>query len=88
MKKSRIHGEIRDKFIIKDTKTNLIVQEKVSEDIETYPAIFNSEDDAKKYLENFELSEEEKENIKIECTDISFFHHGGILVEMNVDKTL
>lgn len=86
MKKTRIHGEIKNKFIIKDISTNKIVQENIQEEgylcLINYPAIFNTEDDANKYLEHFDISEEELSNLRIENTDISFFDKGGILIEM------
>lgn len=82
MKRTRIHGEIKDKYIIKNTKTKFVVLENIPKEIGSYPVVFNSINDAEKYLKVFELSEEEKENIKIICTDISFFDNGGILIEM------
>lgn len=78
MKKTRVHGEIRDKFVIEDTSSGLLVME--TERGRQSPAIFNSKEDAERYLEAFDLDEEDKKEIIIKSTDISFFNQGGILV--------
>ena len=78
MKKTRVHGEIRDKFVIENTSSGLLVME--TEQGRQYPAIFDSKEDAERYLETFDLDEEDKKEIIIKSTDISFFNQGGILV--------
>ena len=87
MKKTEIHGKIENKFIIKNKETKDIVMENIQKQgylsFINKPAIFNTKEDAEKYLSKFDLSEEEKENIVIECTNISFFNNGGILVEFD-----
>ena len=89
MKKTRINGKIENKFIIKNKQNEEIVMENIQTpgylSLINYPAIFNTKEEAQQYLDDFELSEEEKENIVIESTNISFFDNGGILVEMNKD---
>lgn len=89
MRKTRIHGKIENKFIIKNKENGLTVMENIQIaghlSFMNYPAVFNTKEEAEKYLSSFELSEEEKRNLIIECTDISFFNNGGILVEMNED---
>lgn len=84
MTKTRIHGEIKDKFIIRSKSSGLLVTETEQNDgylsFTRYPAVFNSEKDAENYLDAFNLGDEEREDISIENTDISFFDHGAVLI--------
>ena len=87
MKKTEIHGKIENKFIIKNKINELLVMENIQKpgylSFINKPAMFNTKEDAEKYLSKFVLPEDEKENIVIEeSTDnITFF--GGILVEFD-----
>lgn len=81
MKKTHLHGEIRDKYLIKDTSNNNVVLEKCDGETEMNPAVFNTPEDAEYYLQLMEVGHQERLRIKIESTNISFFNHGAILVE-------
>ena len=84
MVKTRIHGKIKDKFVIRSKSSNHFATEAIevrgSLSFVRYPAVFNSEKDAEKYLESFDLTDSDKEDISIENTDISFFNNGAILI--------
>lgn len=85
MKKTRIHGEIKDKFIIRSIKLDKLVQENMSNEREwapwNFPAIFNTKEDAERYINERDADKSEELNLVIESTKISFFDQGGILVE-------
>lgn len=84
MKFTRIHGEIRDKFIIKNKISGLVVTEFEHKDgylcFTRYPAVFDSESDARRYLIEYGLTESDMDYICIENTNISYFNNGGVLV--------
>lgn len=81
IKKTEIHGAIVNKFVIRPINgpSDSIVMESIGDKRE--PAVFNTEDDIQKYLDFMDIDQEERSNIKIDCTDISYFNNGGILVE-------
>lgn len=79
--KTEIHGAIVDKFVIRPINgpNDSIVMESIGDKVE--PAVFNTEDDVLKYLDFMDIDQEERSNIKIDCTNITYFNNGGILVE-------
>lgn len=79
MKKTRIHGEIRNKFVIKNKNTGCFILESYNLDNEV--AVFNSIEEANRYLKENEVTDSELKDIIIENTDISFFDNGAILIE-------
>jgi len=81
IKKTEIHGAIVNKFVIRPINgpSDSIVMESIGDKRE--PAVFNTEDDVQKYLDFMNIDQEERSNIKIDCTDISYFNNGGILIE-------
>lgn len=81
IKKTEIHGAIVNKFVIRPINgpSDYIVMESIGDKKE--PAVFNTEDDVQKYLDFMDIDQEERSNIKIDCTDITYFNNGGILVE-------
>lgn len=82
MKKTEIHGAIVNKFYIKHIPTGNVVLESIDDNInKKEPAIFNTENDAEIYLKLAEVTPEERNDIEICKTNISFFNNGGILVE-------
>lgn len=81
MKKTHLHGEIKNKYLIKDNISGNVVLEKCDDETEMNPAVFNYPEDAELYLQLMEVGHQERLRINIECTDISFFNHGVILVE-------
>lgn len=81
MVKTEIHGAIVDKFVIRPINgpSDSIVMESIGDKKE--PAVFNTEEDVQKYLDFMDIDQKERANIKIDCTNISYFNNGGILVE-------
>lgn len=79
--KTEIHGAIVDKFVIRPINgpSDAIVMETIGDKRE--PAVFNTEDDVQMYLDFIGIDQEERDNIKIDCTNITYFNNGGILVE-------
>lgn len=83
MKKTRIYGKIRNKFVIKNKNTGSVVLEKYNLDNEV--AVFNSIEDANRYLKENGVTEDELKNIIIENYGISFFDNGAIMIEYEND---
>ena len=87
MKKFLLHGEIRNKFTIQSKKTGMNVMETPGNNgdgflyFTRYPAVFNSESDANRYLDGFDVTEEERNSLIIASHSISFFNNGAVLVE-------
>lgn len=79
--KSEIHGAVVDKFVIrpKNGPANIVLLETMGDKNE--PAVFNTKNDVEKYLNFMEFDKEERENIKVESTNITYFNNGGILIE-------
>ena len=85
IKKTRIHGEIKNKFFIKNKKDpSICVLESIT--YERIPAIFNSKDDILLYLNMQEVDEEEMKDIIIEPTNISFFDNDALLIEFEKNQ--
>lgn len=81
MRKERLHGEINNKYYVRNTnESNTILLETYEDDKE--PALFNSKEDVLKYLKEFGIKENDLEEygISIEASAISFFNNGGILI--------
>ena len=81
MKKERLHGEINNKYYVRNTnESNTILLETYEDDKE--PALFNNKEDVLKYLKEFGIKENDLEEygISIETSAISFFNNGGILI--------
>ena len=82
MKKTEIHGAIVNKFCIKHIPTGKVLLESLDNNFDnTSPAVFNTETDAEIYLTLQEVIPDERKDIEICNTNISFFNNGGILVE-------
>lgn len=85
MKKHEVYGEIKDKFLIKNKKNNNIVTETIQKEgyliFNRKPALFNTKEDANRYIDNNTKSEEEKAICNIEFSDNLYFNTGAILVE-------
>ena len=79
--KTEIHGAIVDKFVIRpiNGSSDAIVMESIGDKKE--PAVFNTEEDVQRYLDFMDIDQEERNNIRIDNTNISYFNNGGILVE-------
>ena len=79
--KTEIHGAIVDKFVIRPINggKDTVVMESIGDKRE--PAVFNTVDDAHKYLDFMDVDQEERNNIRIDPTNISYFNNGGILIE-------
>ena len=84
MRKIRVHGKIKDKFMIRHKLTRETVHENkgIPYTISRIrcPAFFNTEKDARDYIDSETDSDEEKNSCSIEPTVDSFFKDGGILI--------
>ena len=81
MKKERLHGEINNKYYIRNiNESNTILLETYEDDKE--PVLFNTREDALEYLKEFGIKEKDlgEYGISIETSAISFFNNGGILI--------
>ena len=87
---TRIHGEIKNKYIIRNKTTKLVVTEchdtPGSLDFARYPAVFNTVADVSRYLDGYNVPEKVRSNLIIEPTCITFFDHGAVLVTFEVEK--
>ena len=81
MRKERLHGEINNKYYVRNTnKSNTVLLETYEDDNE--PALFNSREDVLEYLKEFGIEEKDLDEygISIETSAISLFNNGGILI--------
>lgn len=86
IRKTRIHGQINDKFTIKNKKEEFALVSSPEDESGLYPAVFNSEHDAILFLKSNDASDEEIDNLIIEFTPISFFDNGAVLVELDKEN--
>ena len=85
IRKTRIHGQINDKFTIKNKTEEFALVSSPEDESGMYPAVFNSEIDAILFLKSCDVSDEEIDSLFIECTPISFFDNGAVLVELDTE---
>ena len=84
MKRTMVHEEIEEKFTIKNKSTGLLVTETEQKEgyltFIRYPAVFNTKEDAEKYLKTFDLDDDERNDVVIENMNIPSFHRDAILI--------
>lgn len=72
---THVHGEITDKFLVKNIANDFLLY--TNDHGEGFPIIFDTEEDAKAFLNDIEVT-----NNKIINTDISYFDKGAVTLKL------
>ena len=72
---THIHGEIKDKYVVKNAADDFLLY--TNDHGEGFPIIFDTEEDAKAFLDDIEVT-----NNKIINTNISYFDKGAVTLKL------